>query len=417
MNKNIIEDLKSQMEEIQAALAALEPDAECTASEVASVDQTESEAHEEDAVLTAPPPPRELRQSRSLPGGRLVRVLLAMAVVLAAAGAWAAYALGRNDLLPKGVAFRVLGHNVTVNELNARVDTLAALYGVEVPSDKARLAGFRRDVAKAFAVSMILDSAAEDRDIAIADKAASDVLSRYVNQQFGGGSEAYPNFVQALGSVGTSEPAVLGEIKRQLAISQLYDKVTAGVTVSDEDVQASFAMDHSALDTPERREIRNIVVATRDQAKGVRAKLLAGGSFAALARSESLDGSTRNSGGSLGTAAAADLEGAYAEAAFGVAAGGVFGPVQTEHGWNVGQVVRIVPRAPAVFSKVKAVLKEQLLVKRELEVWREWLAAEIRHADVAYASKYRPTDPDAPPSSQPDMDLPGTRGDSTTPSR
>lgn len=330
--------------------------------------------------------------------GRLVLVVALLAVAGIVAGVLVSM---RASGLPKDTAFRIFGHNVSVDELNNEVDTLTALYGVEVPTDEGKLAGFRKDVAKAYAVSLLLDKAAAQRNIVIADKAAKDVLTRYISQQFGDASDAYDKFTQALGSAGTSEAEVVTELKRQLALNKLYNDVTKSVTVSDAQVRSEFDTKKDSLATPETRELRNIVVATQEQAAQLRTRLAAGQSFAALAKQFSLDGSTKDKGGSLGNVGASSLDPAYAKAAFATASGQAFGPVQTQYGWNVGLVVSITPSTPAVFDQVKDDLKQQLLVKAQLDVWRTWLSGEIRHAKVRYAARYRPADPDSAPTTGP----------------
>jgi peptidyl-prolyl cis-trans isomerase C len=299
------------------------------------------------------------------------------------------------------VAFSVYGHNVSTSALSAEVQTLGALYGIQAPTGAAALARFQRNAAKAYAVSLILDHAAGGHHIVIADKQASDVLTRYISQQFGDASDATSRFVMALGDVGTNEKAVLTEIKRQLAIGQLFDDVTKGVSITDAQLAAEFTKDKAGLATPAQRDIRNIVVSTSAEATDLLRQLVSGASFSTLASKYSLDASTRASGGDLGKVAASQLDAGYAKVAFAAKQGEVFGPVQTQYGWNVGLVVSESPAAPAVFAQVKSDLKQQMELTRELVLWRSWLGNQIRAAHVHYASKYRPSDPDAAPSGQP----------------
>jgi peptidyl-prolyl cis-trans isomerase C len=308
--------------------------------------------------------------------------------------------------LPKGVAFQVAGHDVSESQLSAEVQTLHALYGIAAPKSAKAMDGFRRSAAKAYAVSLILDRASSSRHIVIADKQASDVLARYLQQQFGSSADAMTKFDTALGQVGTSEHAVLTEIKRQLAISQLFDHVTTGVTVSNAQVAAEFAKDKSSLATPEKRDIHNIVVASRTTADSLMTQLRHGASFSQLAKRFSLDASTKASGGDLGTMSAGDLAAAYAKTAFAAALGVPFGPVKTQYGWNVGEVVSVVPSTPAVYAKVRDGLRQQMVLAAQLTKWRKWLGTQIRAAHVRYAAKYRPADPNSAPTGAPGVTAP-----------
>ncbi|HWD05772.1 MAG TPA: peptidylprolyl isomerase [Amycolatopsis sp.] len=326
--------------------------------------------------------------------GRIVAVLVLAVLVGGGTGGYFWWDAGR---LPAGAAFRVGGTVVTVDQLNAEADRLRALYGLQVPTDPAKLDGFRRAVAKADAVRIILDGQARQHGIVVADKTAQDVLTRYVSQQSGDGADAKANFVQGLGAAGTSEQAVLDEIKHMLAVNQLFGQQTHGVAVSDQQVRDAFPKRQASLGTPEKREIRNIVVRTQDEAKQLLGQVSSGAVFEGLAKKSSLDDQTRASGGDLGALTADQLDPAYAKAAFATPSGAVFGPVQTSHGWNVGKVVSVVPAVPAQFDAVKDKLKLQLTNEQLMSRWQDWLTQQIRSAAVQYADDYRPADPDAPP--------------------
>ncbi|MFD4195280.1 peptidylprolyl isomerase [Amycolatopsis thermoflava] len=340
-----------------------------------------------------------LRAAVRLPRGRKGQAVLALVVVLVAGAGSGGYLWWSAGKLPDGVAFRIGDTMVSVDELNAEADRLRALYGLQVPTDPAQLDGFRRALAKADAVRILLDGQAREQGIVIADKTAQDVLSRYISQQAGDGADARAGFVQGLGAAGTSEQAVLDEIKHMLAVNQLFEKQTQGITVTDQQVREAFAQRQASLGTPEKRAIRNIVVRTQDEANQVLGRLTAGAAFEDVARTTSLDDQSRASGGALGLLSAAQLDEGYAKAAFAAPAGGLFGPVQTQYGWNVGQVVSVVPPVPAQFDAVQGTLRQKLVEEQAMSRWQDWLTEQIHAAAVQYADDYRPQDPDAPPPS------------------
>jgi peptidyl-prolyl cis-trans isomerase C len=299
------------------------------------------------------------------------------------------------------VAFQVAGHDVTVAELDTEIQTLQALYGITAPTSASALDTFRRSAAKAYAVSIVLDRAASARHIVIADKQAQDVLTRYLQQQFGNSTDAMTQFDAALGQVGTTETAVITELKRQLSITQLFDQVAAGVHISDAQVAAEFTKDKASLATPEKRDVHNIVVQTQATAESVLSQLKHGASFTKLAATYSLDQSTRSKGGDLGSVQASDLDAGYAKVAFAAQTGAPFGPIQTQYGWNVGEVVSVTQSAPAVLANVKSSLTSQMMLDAQLAIWRTWLSGQIKAANVRYASEYLPPDPNSAPSTQP----------------
>jgi peptidyl-prolyl cis-trans isomerase C len=325
---------------------------------------------------------------------KVIAAVLSVIFVAAPCGAYYSWSSSR---LPEGVAFRVGDEMVTIDQLEKDMDTLRALYGVQPPEAGERLDRFWRDAAKSQVVTRILDRAASDRHIEIAAKSTRDALSRYIAAQIGTGPAAYDSFVQALGSAGTNEDAVLDELRRQQALNQLFDQVTKGQAVGDVELRRAFEERREELGKPERRRIRNIVVRTKAEADRVLAEVNRGAAFAGVARRSSLDASTREQGGDLGLVSKEELEATYAAEAFGVRPGVVFGPLKNDFGWNVGIVERVLDPVPARFEAAKKVLEDALLVEKATAAWRSWLGAQIRSADVEYADDYRPDDPDALP--------------------
>ncbi|MDT7726574.1 MAG: peptidyl-prolyl cis-trans isomerase [Actinomycetota bacterium] len=345
------------------------------------------------------------------------KIGVALALVLLLGGG---YWWMRSDELPEDAAFQYGDQVVTVAQLQDRIQTLTALYGVQPPDpqDTGKLEAFRRDTAKAVAVSLVLDKSARENNIVIADKAARDVLTKFVSQQIGEGPEARTKFVQALGTSGTSEDAVLDEIKRQLSVSQLFDSITKGTSVTDAEVTEAFGKRKAQLDTPELRKIANIVVKTKETADQALTELRNGTAFETVVAQRSLDGATRDKGGDLGEVGAAQLEDDYARMAFATQPGAVFGPVQTQYGWNIGKVGQVLPPQPAAFEQVKDKLKQQLELEKALEKWRGWLGEQLKGAGVRYADTYRPADPDAPPQQAPGWSpMPSQAPDQPRPSR
>lgn len=320
--------------------------------------------------------------------------LVALAVVVIAAVAVVTWRLTADDL-PDGVAFEVGDTSVTTDEVDQRIEALQALYGVEVPDDKDGEDTFRRDAAKSMAVQVMLEEEADEGGIAVAEKEVSDTLRLLIEQRYPDGDR--DAFVASLGEMGATEEQVRDEIRSQLLVSLLFDEVVGDVSVSDVELRAAFDDRRDELGTPIRRVIRNIVVADRASAEQLLRLLRSGSSFDTAASSYSLDESTRDDGGLLGPVAATDLEESYADAAFRAGSGQLFGPVRTQHGWNVGRVDRVLPAKRATFADVRGALRETMVAEESVEAWRSWLADVIADHDVTYADDYRPDDPDAVP--------------------
>jgi peptidyl-prolyl cis-trans isomerase C len=326
-------------------------------------------------------------------GMRIGVIVLSAALVAGLAFAGVRHFTG----LPEDAVLSYDGHVVTQTQLTERVHLLGALYGVKEPKSTKDKDTFRRDVAKAVAVSLILDRAAFKRQIVISDKSARDTLAAMVKGQLGSDPDAA--FTKLLGEFGVNENDVLAELKRQQAIARLFKSVTKKAVdgATADDIRAYFDKDPAKFAVPEQRDLRNIVVASRKDASAVLVRARGGENFGQLAQRTSLDDATRTKSGELGTVTAAQLDPTFARTAFATRAGGLFGPVKSAHGWNVGLVRKVVPRQVAGFAAVQDQVTDAVRSERGLAAWRHWLAAEIKNAHVEYAATYLPAHPDSPP--------------------
>ncbi|SNR88587.1 peptidyl-prolyl cis-trans isomerase C, partial [Haloechinothrix alba] len=332
------------------------------------------------------------RLRRLVPAGRRARSVLAVALVLVLVLSGSALWLGSGRSLaglqsgqgvlsflpvrlPDGVAFQAGGRRVTETELDQRIEVLGALYGITPPEEDAERDRFRRDTAKSYAVSLILEREADERDIAVSDKQARDTLTSFIEQELGEGQQAYNQFIDTLGQEGATEQAVLDEITRQLELSELFNTITENHRqVGRQQLEEAFQQRRDELGAPQTREIRNIVVDSEAAADDVIAQLESGADFAELARQSSLDGSTREDGGDLGRLSKDQLENEYGQAAFSTEEGEVFGPIHNDYGWNVGRVDNVHPAEEATFDDVAEDLRAQLQNEQTLNAWRDWLA-------------------------------------------
>jgi peptidyl-prolyl cis-trans isomerase C len=323
---------------------------------------------------------------------RTLAVLVALVLVVAGAASW--WFVQRDDL-PDGAAFRLGDQVVTADEVDRRIDALEALYGVQAPEKESEKSDFLRDAAKSMAVQLMLQDEAKERGIVIAAKEIDETLQGLIDQRYPDGGRTA--FVAALGELGATEDQVRGEIGDQLLVSKLFDDVAGDVSAEEAELKDTFEDRNEELATPVRRKLSNIVVADRGAAEQVLRQLRSGEPFAAVAKASSLDSATRDSGGDLGVLPADNLEDAYAKAAFKAPVGGLFGPVQTESGWNVGKVQRELPAAPAKYAELRDALRQTVLAEKSLKVWRSWLADVIADHEVTYADAYLPDDPGAVP--------------------
>ncbi len=380
-----------------------EPDIEAPADEIAADEipadkitaPEDGEAAADGDVETdwddgSPPPPTAERGPSKL-------ALIAVALVALLAGAGTAFALSnRGGGCPaKGDALKVEGTEVSEAEFTRRLDLLRALYDVRPPTDEAKVTAFRGDAAKGMAVAILVSHDVAKRNLQAADKVVRDRLDGFIAQRYPQGGR--DQFIQALGNFGVSEADVLAEFRRILDTQSLFKAVVADVKVGEDQISKAFEDRKAQLAVPEKRLLRHLVVKTEDEAKKALTRINGPETFEGVVKDVSLDSSTKDKGGDLGTVSRAQLEPAFGAAAFAAAEGATFGPVQTKNGWHVGLVEDVAAGHAVTLAEAHDRLRDALAGEAGLARWSGYLADRLRSADACYAKENRPADPKAPP--------------------
>jgi peptidyl-prolyl cis-trans isomerase C len=251
------------------------------------------------------------------------------------------------------------------------------------------------------AVAILVAHDVAERNLQAADKVVRDRLDGFIAQRYPQGGRT--QFIEALGKYGVSEDDVLAEFRRILETQSLFRGVVADVKVGEEEISKAFEDRKERLAVPEKRELRHLVVRTEEEANKALARINGPETFDGVAKDVSLDTTTKDKGGLLGTVSRAQLDPAFGAAAFGAAKGATFGPVQTKNGWHVGLVEDVTAGHPVTLEEVHDSLRDTLVAEASLTKWRGYLADRIRTADACYAKGNRPADPKAPP---PDLTTP-----------
>jgi parvulin-like peptidyl-prolyl isomerase len=194
--------------------------------------------------------------------------------------------------------------------------------------------------------------AAEQAGIEVSDAEVEEYMQTMAAES--GGEEAFRAKLEAWGE--TYEDA-RREVRAQLIGMAMTERIVADVSESAEQVHA-----------------RHILVDTAEEAKRIRAQLEAGADFAALAKTHSLDESTRGNGGDLGYFPRGILVSAEVEdAAFSLQPGQFSDVVTSALGYHIVQVVERDPD--------RSISPENLQLLRERAV-QEWVEGLWAHAEV-----------------------------------
>lgn len=207
-------------------------------------------------------------------------------------------------------------------------------------------------------------------------------------------------FLEALQGQGYSLSAYRKDLRKQLLkLKVVNTAVRARINVGDEEVKASY--EQSARQVGARRQVharhvlvalpKNADAATVEQKRRLATRVLeearGGKDFEELVKLYSDDGATKGSGGDLGWLTQGDglLPEALAEVVFTMdAANEVRGPLQTERGFEVVQLLEKKDGDLRPFAEVKEQIRQQLYssqLERQQQLWLGELRKKA-HLDV-----------------------------------
>jgi peptidyl-prolyl cis-trans isomerase C len=200
-------------------------------------------------------------------------------------------------------------------------------------------------------------------------------------------------FEGALQQAGITETQLRQQLREQLPVQEVQERVTGGAGPSQEEVERFYEENKAAQFTsPETRCARHILFNKdqREQAEEVKGRLQDGGDFAQLAQEFSQDPGSAENGGDLGCLGRGETVPDFEEAVFGAEQGEIVGPVETEFGYHVIEVTDIREEATQPLSEVEAQIRDQLTTEAQTEEFTAWLQRQKEQRNVKYLPGYKP---------------------------
>jgi foldase protein PrsA len=188
-----------------------------------------------------------------------------------------------------------------------------------------------------------------------------------------------------------TEEQVRSDVRNQLISEEIYDEVTEGIKISDQEIAAYYNKNKKQYEQAESREVRHILVAKKPLADRIRRQLVNGASFAALAKRYSTDPSSKSSGGKL-TISRGQTVPPFDKAAFSLKKNQLSQPVKTTYGYHLIEPLSDVkPKKTTPLKDVKEQIRQQLLQQerqQEIAKWSKDVTEEFKddtHYQVGYA--------------------------------
>jgi peptidyl-prolyl cis-trans isomerase C len=285
------------------------------------------------------------------------------------------------------------GGDVTQGEL----DEFAEQSGV--PKDDPQYQATVQQILPQLVSVEIAKAYAQEHNITVSDKEVDQELAKLKEQvgdqarssgQDVSNQEAYE---QALKQNNITEDQLREDIRENLPVQKVQERVAGDAEPSDEEIQNYYEQNNEAqFTTPAQRCVRHILF-TKDQkekAEEVKQQLEDGGDFAELAKENSEDPGSAENGGDLGCLGKGETVPEFEQAAFGAEQGEIVGPVQTEFGYHVLQITDAKPEQTRPLEEVESQIRSQLATEKQSEAFSRWIEEQQKERNVKYLKGYEP---------------------------
>lgn len=320
---------------------------------------------------------------------------LALAAAALAAVTLVAAGCGGSDEVPTNAVAVVDGSSITRASLDELLTRAKLSYAAQKRSfPKAGTSEYQTLQTQAVAYLVQRQeyaSEAEKLGIQVKDTQIAKKVDQVRKQYF---SDNQAKFVQGLKEQGYTEATLREELRSQLLTEGIYDKVTAAAKVTDADVKSYYAKNKANYSVPESRAVRHILVKTKAEADRIRAELVSGGDFAALAKANSLDPGSKDQGGKL-TVSKGQTVAPFDKAAFSLETNEVSEPVKTQFGYHIIQPLAAVKAGSVTpLSQVQDQIRTQLVSQKKNDAVNDWVANVEKEykGKVQYAVGFEPPD-------------------------
>ncbi len=343
----------------------------------------------------------------------LVRITLA---VLGATAALVASACGGSSGVPSGSVAVVDGTEVTKDELDQLLEQ--AKNGYKANKQQFPKAGTPeyQSLQTQYVAYLVqrqeFKQAAEDLGVEISEKDVDKAEQELIKSRFDGNEKEYE---KALKQQGLTPEDYRSTLETSVLAQKLFDEVTKDTTASDQDVLSYYTQNQSQYGTPESRDVRHILIAekgadgqvdfeeSKAKADQIYSELTGGADFTGLAKANSEDPGSKESGGKL-TISRGQTVPEFDKTSFELDQGELSKPVKTQYGYHVIEAVSPVrPAKTTPLDQVKASIRTTLLQQKRNEAMSAWVEDLRKKYDskVSYAAGYEPPEvPEAPTTTQ-----------------
>lgn len=278
------------------------------------------------------------------------------------------------------VAATVNGEDVTIDEVRSRVEAVRANPQFAEQMDAEEGGGefteqVQAEVVTGLVLSRVLAQGAEELGVDLTEEDIEEQRQRVIQQV--GGEEAFNDLLEESNLTEEDVQAQLRDFALQEAVT---DALVADEEVDEEAVQEAYEQNYGTA------RARHILVETEEEAQQVLQRLEAGEDFGELAREVSTDPSAEQNAGDLGEFQRGQMDADFSAAVFAAEEGEIIGPVQTQFGFHVIEVLEVNEGPP--LEEVEDEIRDQLLSGDREQRFDEWLTEQAREAEITVNPRF-----------------------------
>jgi parvulin-like peptidyl-prolyl isomerase len=216
-----------------------------------------------------------------------------------------------------------------------------------------------------------LEGEASEQGIKVSDGEVQRQFQQIKSQQFH--SEA--DFQKFLATSGEGISDLLLRVKTNLLSSKVQQKITEAVNNKSKqaEITSYYNENKSRYSQPQKRNILVVLTATQAQAEAAKTEISSGKSFASVAKSKSIDASSKVNGGSHIEVTEAQEPKALGQAVFAAKTGVLGGPVKTPAGYYIYEVKKMIPSEHQSLSQARPSITQQLRTQRQQKALGEFV--------------------------------------------
>ncbi len=308
--------------------------------------------------------------------------IILLTVVIAAVAAGTYYISSRSPMksastVPEEkLAAIINGKPITLDEFQKNYRRFTLRFNLPEGADPEAADELKMSFLNKQIETELLKQEAELRSLTVTDEE----LDREIAQL----KEDYPKDTlnEALERIGIQLEQWKEDRREKLLIDKLIQQeIDSIIHVRDQEVMDYYTKNKDKFKRPQMVRARQIVVATEQEAKSIRSRLLKGDDFAELARLFSLSPDAEQ-GGDLGTFAKGQMPEEFDKVVFRYRVGSISRVVQSPYGFHIFRVEKRMPPRTLPLEDVQEEIRKSIFQRRQEAFFQEWLNSLKKQARI-----------------------------------